>query len=125
MIKTSLLVTCASVAMVAHAHDVVVLKDTRRYVPFTESVSGPVGCAMPKEADHPNLDDQNECRINRSKLVTSGELLTRNGASGVCSRAVYSGGTKRLGGGSSGDVVPDQSMHEETFKCDASGARTG
>lgn len=125
MIKISLLATCASVAMVAHAQDVVVLKDTRRFVPYTESISGPVGCAMPKDVDHPNLDDQNECRVTRSKLATSGELLTRNVAHGVCSKSVYTGGTKRLGGVPSGDVIPDQSTSEETFKCDASGRRAG
>lgn len=121
-IAASALVASAIFAITAHAQgDVVVIKDTRQYAPFNSSVSGPVGCAMPKDLDHPNLDDENECRVTRSKLTTSGELLTRNSALDLCTRAVVSGGTRRIGGAPFGDIIPDQSISEETFKCDASG----
>ncbi|RTL33687.1 MAG: hypothetical protein EKK53_27880 [Burkholderiales bacterium] len=124
-IAICLLVSCAAAAMTVHAKDVAVIKDTRQYVPYTESITGPVGCTMPKDVEHPNLDDQNECRVTRSKLTASGELLTRNNALGVCTRTVYSGGAWRLGGDPSGGVIPDQSVREETFKCMPSGARAG
>lgn len=110
-------------ATAAHAQDVVVIKDTRRYTPYNNSVSGPVGCTMPKDLDHPNLDDQNECRVTRGKLVTSGELVTRSKSRGVCVRTVFSGATRRMGGEPAAEVIPDQSLSEEAFKCDSDGAR--
>lgn len=122
-LSTGLLVAVALLASTAHAQDLVVIKDTRQYVPLTSSVSGPLGCTMPKDVARPNLDDPNECRITRSKLTAAGELLLRDTARGMCSRTVFSGSARRMGGDPSGEVIPDQGMSEETFKCDASGAR--
>ncbi|MDL5034440.1 hypothetical protein QRD43_21230 [Pelomonas sp. APW6] len=123
-IAASAIVASAIFAITAHAQgDVVVIKDTRQYAPFNSSVSGPVGCTMPKDLDHPNLEDENECRVTRGKLTTSGELVTRSNSRGVCVRTVFSGGTRRMGGDPAREVIPDQSMSEETFKCDSVGAR--
>lgn len=105
-------------ASVSHA-DVVTLKDTRTYAPFTSEISGLEGCTMPKNLDKPNLKNPNECRVKRSQRIVSGELLTRDSERSLCTRTVYS---STMHGPVKGVEVPEQEQRYETFKCDPTGA---
>lgn len=128
MNKVALCSVSALALITASAHaqdDFVVIKDTRQYMQFTSSVRGPEGCTMPKDLDRPNPDNANECRVVRGKLTTSGELVTRSSSLGLCVRTEFSGGSKRLGGDPSAELVPEQAWKEQTYMCDATGGRVG
>lgn len=100
--------------------EILTLKDTRTYAPYTSEVSGPEGCAMPKNLDKPNLKDPNECRVKRSQRIVSGELLSRDTERALCTFKVFSSNKT---GNVKGLDVPDLDERTETFKCSPTGER--
>lgn len=115
MKKAGLLLALAWVTTVAMAGErAVVVKDTRQYASYTQSIEKDGGCSVAKDPDNPQKGD---CKEVRDKAVVGGQWEIRVGS--VCREETY----KRLENNSSMDGRPVLSLGttSNTFKCDEHG----
>lgn len=110
----SLLVLASIVPVAIAADKPVVVKDTRQYMPYTQSIMEDGVCSLAKDPDHPQKGD---CEEKRDKAVVGGELLIRFGSS--CRREIYG----RLDNDALLEDRPILSLSQKVdqFKCDEHG----
>ena len=110
----SLFVLASVMPMAIAADKLVVLKDTRQYMPYTQSIVKVGKCTVARDPDHAQKGD---CEEKRNKAVVAGELLIRLGT--FCRRETYA----RLSNDAllEGRPVPSLSQKIDQFKCDEHG----
>lgn len=115
MKKVTLLLGLACLTTAALADDLVVVKDTREYLQYTQSVRQDGACAMAKDPDHPANGD---CEEKRAKATVGGEYIVRKGD--LCNRQSYEL-DKSASFVLEGRLVPSVGLKEWDYRCDEQG----
>jgi len=114
--KTVILVLwLACLTTAALADDLVVVKDTREYLRYTQTVRQDGACAMAKDPDHPAKGD---CEEQRAKAIVGGEYIVRKGD--LCMRQSYEL-DKAASFVLEGRLVPSVALKEWDYRCDSQG----
>jgi hypothetical protein len=121
MLLVSAVVNAAAVtqAQPNRSVKIVVVKDTRQYMTYTQSVTQDGYCSLAKDPDQPQKGD---CEEVRSKSTVGGEYLVRVGDR--CSDTSYSSNQGKHLQVEGRDMAPTVNVKVNTYKCDVAGNRS-